>query len=321
MVEPSLKNAVLDCATPTFGFVAASVACAVTILKMASCELMPSVMDFFPSINDDLTKVTWAHAVNSEDDFNKALKDKVMMLEADVDMGRKGIFSFNKIPIMVHPPATRSDMSLKEFLNKVAAAKSVGAKLDLKSIEAVEESIKIIRDMIEKLKFPLWLNADILKGPVNSIIRPLDADIFLSLCTRNLPEATLSLGWTLFYAAPVIVPGKYEAKHITQMKDALTRNNVTQPVTFAVDASLAAQSLDTLPALMNIPGITDITLSVFLSQPAFVNISQLTMLIKTFGKDRVYVDLPESPEKLNSTSPLTFIKRVLNLVSVIANMI
>ncbi|CAG2057798.1 unnamed protein product, partial [Timema podura] len=245
------------------------------VLKMASCELMPSVKEFFPSINNDLTKVTWAHAVNSKDDFNKALTDKVMMLEADVEIGRKGIFSFKKIPIMAHPPARRSDMSLKEFLNNVAAAKSVGAKLDFKSMEAVEESINIIRDMIEKLKFPLWLNADILKGPVNSILSPLDADKFLSLCTRNLPEATLSLGWTLIYAAPVIVPGQYEEEHIIQMKDALTRNNVTQPVTFAVDASLAAQSLDTLPALMDIPGITDITLTVFLSQPAFVNISQL----------------------------------------------
>lgn len=34
-----------------------------------------SVLDFWPQVKKDLTQVTWAHAVNSKDKLEKALKD------------------------------------------------------------------------------------------------------------------------------------------------------------------------------------------------------------------------------------------------------
>lgn len=54
-----------------------------------------------------------------------------------------------KIPIMAHPPAVKSDLSLKQFLDTVAAhnkdvkdGKPVkGVKLDFKSIEAAKEAL------------------------------------------------------------------------------------------------------------------------------------------------------------------------------------
>nr|CAD7264573.1 unnamed protein product [Timema shepardi] len=39
---------------------------------------MPSVAEFFPSIENDLTKVTWAHKVNSNVALQKALENQVI---------------------------------------------------------------------------------------------------------------------------------------------------------------------------------------------------------------------------------------------------
>nr|CAD7578565.1 unnamed protein product [Timema californicum] len=87
------------------------------VLKMASCELMPSPKTFWPSIKDDLTKVTWAHAVNSKDDFNKALKalrlfspdSELRYTHAQRKMAQDGIWkiglAFNRKNIAQHRKA------------------------------------------------------------------------------------------------------------------------------------------------------------------------------------------------------------------------
>lgn len=46
------------------------------------------------------------------------------------------------------------------------------------------------------MTFPVWLNADILRGPVDADTEPVDAKQFLSLASKTLPESTLSIGWT-----------------------------------------------------------------------------------------------------------------------------
>jgi hypothetical protein len=48
-----------------------------------------------------------------------------------------------------------------------------------------------------QLTIPLWLNADILKGPVNATEDPLpvDAKRFIAGAAK-LPQALLSIGWT-----------------------------------------------------------------------------------------------------------------------------
>jgi hypothetical protein len=77
-----------------------------------------------------------------------------MMLEADVIYGKIN-GSGESIPIMGHPPATRSDLSLEDFLtttynfNKDENNRAVqkGVKLDFKSTEVYNKSI----DLIEQL--------------------------------------------------------------------------------------------------------------------------------------------------------------------------
>nr|CAD7462775.1 unnamed protein product [Timema tahoe] len=179
-------------------------------MKIASCEAIPSIKEFFPSIKNDLTKVTWYHNVFT------------MMLS-------KGQL---------------------------------------------------------KLKFPLWLHAD------TDNMGEKDIDKFLSLYTHNFPEATISIGM-LHVGQKFGSKREYNAKLVTQMKDTLTRNNVTQTVVFPVDLVGATYSLDTLPALNDVHGITDSALYMYAGVSNHLSddeISRAWKLIKIFGRDRVYLD-------------------------------
>lgn len=80
----------------------------------------------------------------------------------------------DKVPIMAHPPAEQSDLSLVEFVATVAEHNAVtkhvkGIKLDFKSIEAVEASMPLIKSadvrtlklMISNLSF-LFVNVGLI---------------------------------------------------------------------------------------------------------------------------------------------------------------
>lgn len=68
------------------------------------------------------------------------------MLEADVVMGKlNDTGNATDIPIMAHPPATVSDLSLDEFISSnVQNNRTKGIKLDFKSIEAFNGSKPIL---------------------------------------------------------------------------------------------------------------------------------------------------------------------------------
>lgn len=72
-----------------------------------------------------------------------------MMLEADVVLGKLNETdnsSVPEIPIMAHPPANQSDLSLEEFLNTVIQNNGTqkGIKLDFKTIQVFEKSKPIL---------------------------------------------------------------------------------------------------------------------------------------------------------------------------------
>lgn len=77
-----------------------------------------------------------------------------MMLEADVIYGKIN-GSGESIPIMGHPPAIQSDLSLEDFLtttynfNKDENNRDVrkGVKLDFKSTEVFTKSIDLIKQL------------------------------------------------------------------------------------------------------------------------------------------------------------------------------
>lgn len=77
------------------------------------------------------------------------------MIEADIVLGTlvNSTTNTTTIPVMGHPPANTSDLSLQVFLTEVSnynldsnhSATKKGVKLDFKSIEAFNASIEIVR--------------------------------------------------------------------------------------------------------------------------------------------------------------------------------
>nr|CAD7411484.1 unnamed protein product [Timema cristinae] len=226
-------------------------------MKLASCEEMPSIRKFFHLKNNDLTTVTWAQNINSNKAFQWALNGKKMMIGGDVIVVQMG-FGKNKKPVpkMYSHYNNDIEMTLKQLLEKAADTKSFGVQLNFNQITVFIESIKVLQAMRGKIKFPLWLNAD------TDNMEDKDIDNFLSLCTHNFPKATISIGM-LHKGQKLRSEQGYNAKLVTQMKDTLTRNNVTQTVAFPVEAHVASYSLDTLPALKDVHGITDSALYIY----------------------------------------------------------
>ncbi|KAI5710661.1 hypothetical protein M8J76_002417 [Diaphorina citri] len=259
--------------------------------------------DIFPGVNDDYTKISWIHAVNSQDKLAAALKDpNIMMLEADVIIGSlKGDPKQTKLPVMGHPPATESDLSLDQFMNTISnREETIGMKLDFKSIDAFLAAQPVIGNYYGKLAVPLWLNADILKGPVNAPAVPVDANQFLNTSVHHHQDAILSIGWTTSYPPE----GKYtKDDHIEPMLKTLNRNKVLTPVTFPVRAVFAAQSIELLQFLIDTSPLGS-SLTIWMSTDSDkVCISKLKDLIRTIGKDRIFLDVPEFiREKLNSNN-------------------
>ncbi|KAK5855572.1 hypothetical protein PBY51_007237 [Eleginops maclovinus] len=186
-------------------------------------------------------EVRWSHAVNSRSQLTEAITGPIHMIEADIVMrGRDP-----KEPIMAHPPDTESDITLKEWLEKVKECKK-GIKLDFKSLEAVLSSVVLLEEVLAQASWPVWINADILYGP-GGRATPLEPQAFL-FAVRNLPtHIVLSLGWTTGWTAGIDNAG-YSWSMVREMEEIC--RDLKHPVTFPVRAALLAQSLSQLTWLL-----------------------------------------------------------------------
>ncbi|RXG59566.1 hypothetical protein Avbf_13313 [Armadillidium vulgare] len=126
-------------------------------MTQMSSGSIPDVKTFFPQIENDLSLITWGHAINSMSLLEEAISDELyMMLEADVSKGRlKNETTSKEIPIMAHPPETMSDLSLQMFIDEVIKAneegKKIGVKLDFKNLDIVLQSLEILRKKSDKV--------------------------------------------------------------------------------------------------------------------------------------------------------------------------
>ncbi|XP_023392571.1 protein FAM151A [Pteropus vampyrus] len=158
-----------------------------------------------------------------------------MVLEADVNV--EGLDTANEtgVPIMAHPPAIYSDNTLQQWLETVLASSQKGIKLDFKSLKAVGPSLDLLRRLTDegKVRRPVWINADIVRGPniLNSI--ELNATQFLALVQEKYPEATLSPGWTTLYL-PMFPNSTYTRAMVEEMQGLV--GALPQRVTFPVRA-------------------------------------------------------------------------------------
>lgn len=131
----------------------------------------------------------------------------VEFIEADIVLGSlKDDETRAQQPVMGHPPATTSDITLESFLNQVLEHNRLhplarkGVKLDFKSIEVWRGSEQMLQTLWPQMDYPVWLNADIIAGPYeNTATVPVNASAFLAGAQR-LPRAVLSIGWTTLWS-------------------------------------------------------------------------------------------------------------------------
>ncbi|XP_003706204.1 protein FAM151B isoform X2 [Megachile rotundata] len=299
--------------------------------QAAMCDVSTDPKSYFPQIKGNLTQIVWAHAVNSQADLAKALESaEIMMLEADVVLGKHNSNSSSTntsqtIPIMAHPPKTESDLSLQEFLMAVIDKKNVskGIKLDFKTTDAFNASKLILDNLRNDMKFPVFLNADILPGPLNANATPVDAKQFVSQA-KMVPNCTLSLGWTTNYVCKNdSTDCWYTEEQVQQMIDLVKEQNVSQPITYPVRAGLVANNVTTIKSLLEKSSNLnkDVTLTIWSSDGDTVNAKELSSLIKDVGVEKVYVDVPKDlMEKLNisaaSSIGVTAMTMVVSLITV-----
>ncbi|XP_050659076.1 protein FAM151A isoform X2 [Macaca thibetana thibetana] len=185
----------------------------------------------------DALEVTWYHAANSKEAMTAALNSNITVLEADVNVEGLGTANETGVPIMAHPPAIYSDNTLEQWLDAVLGSSQKGIKLDFKNIKAVGPSLDLLRQLTEegKVRRPVWINADILKGPNMLISTEVNATQFLALVQEKYPKATLSPGWTTFYMSTF--PNRTYTRAMVEKMHELV-GVVPQRVTFPVRSSM-----------------------------------------------------------------------------------
>ncbi|XP_012577579.1 PREDICTED: protein FAM151A [Condylura cristata] len=158
-----------------------------------------------------------------------------MVLEADVTVEGFNTINETKIPIMAHPPAIYSDNTLQQWLEAVLSSSQKGIKLDFKSLKAVGPSLDLLQQLTKdgKIQRPVWINADILKGPNVPISVHVNAKQFLALVQEKYPEATLSPGWTTLYVSR---NRTYTQAMVEKMQELV--GPLAQRVTFPVRAAM-----------------------------------------------------------------------------------
>ncbi|XP_070365945.1 protein FAM151A isoform X2 [Equus asinus] len=210
--------------------------------EQAACRPDADMLDYLLSQGQisqrDGLLVTWYHAANSQEEMGAALSGNAMVLEADVTVEGLNTANETGVPVMAHPPAVYSDNTLQHWLEAVLASSQKGIKLDFKSLKAVGPSLDLLRQLTEdgRVRRPVWINADILRGPNVPISVEVNATRFLALVQEKYPEATLSPGWTTLYE-PLLPNGTYTRAMVEEMQGLV--GVLPQRVTFPVRAVMA----------------------------------------------------------------------------------
>nr|XP_006200587.1 protein FAM151A [Vicugna pacos] len=208
----------------------------------AVCRPDADMLDYLLSLGQisqrDGLLVNWYHAANSQEDMKAALSSDAMVLEADVTVEGLGTANETGLPIMAHPPAIYSDNTLEQWLEKVLTSSQKGIKLDFKSIKAVGPSLDLLRRLTSegRVRRPVWINADIQRGPNVPIPIEINATRFLALAQEKYPEATLSTGWTTLYL-PMFPNSTYTRAMVEKMQELV--GALPQKVTFPLYALMA----------------------------------------------------------------------------------
>ncbi|OCT82764.1 protein FAM151A [Xenopus laevis] len=234
--------------------------------------------------------VSWYHAANSKSEMEEALNSDIMILEADVNVEGHLTLNETNLPIMAHPPAVYSDNTLQNWLDSVLKSPK-GIKLDFKSIQAVGPSLDILFAKASEVKInrPVWLNADILKGPnVNHEIG-VDATQFLNLVKNKFPDVTLSPGWVTLYLPPIISNRTYTREMIQQMYNMV--RDLPQKITYPARAVMTRSAWPHFNWLLQQSERYTITLWQGKSDP--LTLEDLLFIRDSSNPEEIYYDIFE----------------------------
>ncbi|XP_032695690.1 protein FAM151A [Lontra canadensis] len=260
----------------------------------AVCRPDADMLDYLQSMGHisqrDGLLVTWYHAANSRKEMEAALRGNTMVLEADVTVEGLNTVNETGVPIMAHPPAIYSDNTLQQWLETVLASSQKGIKLDFKSIKAVGLSLDLLRQLTEdgRVRRPVWINADILRGPNVPISVEVNASRFLALVQEKYPEATLSPGWTTFYV-PMFPNMTYTRAMVERMQGLV--GALPQRVTFPVRAVMVRAAWPHFSWLLGQSKRYSLTLWQGASDP--VSVDDLLYIRDNTAPHQVYYDLFE----------------------------
>nr|XP_020483395.2 protein FAM151A-like [Labrus bergylta] len=232
---------------------------------------------------------SWFHRANRKEEMNKALTSDSMILEADVTLEGYGTPNEKPIPIMAHPPDIYSDNTLDQWLNAVLASRK-GIKLDFKSLASVGHSLDLLRmkNSSSEINRPVWLNADILRGPnVPAFMPQVNGTRFLELIQEKFQDVTLSPGWMVAYSPPLFTQ-TYTRLMVEDMYDMI--KDVPQKVTFPVHALLVQRGWQHISWLLSQSPRFSLTLWQGSIHP---NISDLLFVRDNSYPARVYYDIYE----------------------------
>ncbi|XP_008831215.1 protein FAM151A [Nannospalax galili] len=234
--------------------------------------------------------VTWYHAANSKKEMEAALSSDVMVLEADVNVEGFATANETRVPIMAHPPAIYSDNTLEQWLEAVLASSQKGIKLDFKSLKAVGPSLDLLRQLTDsgRIQRPVWVNADIVKGPNVPISVEINATQFLALVQEKYPEVTLSLGFTTLYV-PQLPNSTYTQDMVEKMQELVRA--LPQRVTFPVRAVMARAAWPHFSWLLGQSERYSLTLWQGTSDP--VSVDDLLYIRDNSATHQIYYDLFE----------------------------
>ncbi|XP_078036938.1 protein FAM151B [Augochlora pura] len=230
-----------------------------------------------------------------------------MMLEGDVKMGvKKDSTNKTKIPIMSHD-SEESDLTLDEFVEVAIKNGTKGVKLDFKATDAYKSSTGALKKLVDA-KFPVFINADIIKGPGGK--EPaVDKAEFLKIANEH-SNLTLSLGWTTEWNNEK--PASYSNEDIDAMSKTVAEHDLKQQITYAVRAALAENSHEQMVKLVNNTG----TLTIWTAEKDNVNTTKLSELIQKIGIDKIYLDLPDTIKtKLNLNGAPSMSSAIMTVIS------
>ncbi|CAH1248005.1 FAM151B [Branchiostoma lanceolatum] len=247
-----------------------------------------SLVNFFQAsykiYGRDALSVTWAHGVNSREAVEDAMGAyrEITMLEADVDIRS------DNVPVMSDDASVAGSdvMTLEEWLD-IAKLRKQGIMLEFHSVNSVVPALEIFQRRHGDLRSPVMLKA--------KIPGLFSKETFIDPIVDMFPH--VSIVFAMRPSSPSEGYSRAQVEEISRMCA-----NLTQVVTFSVDARHVRRSWDNLSWLLGQSPLYHLYIWAGWPEPETysVDVTDLVFVRNNFDRSRVFYDLiPRVMEEFN----------------------